>query len=101
MASNIYLLTLVTNLVRVIETFQAESTQFIFAAAVALLFVTLLTTIFLSWSYQKSVHDVPFVQGIPFIGSWQFFTRRYDFVRRGLEQHGSVFRFKLVNVSFA
>jgi hypothetical protein len=100
MASNIYLFTLVTTLLRVIETFQAKSTQSIFAAAVASLFVALLTTKFLSWSNQKNVHDVLFVQGIPFIGSWQFFTRRYDFVRRGLERHGSVFRFKIVDVGF-
>src|SRR6266436_7368261 len=101
MASNVYLFALVTTLTRVLETFQAKSTQSILAAAVASLVVALITTKSLSWSSRTNVHDVPFARGIPFIGSWQFFTRRYDFMKRGFEQYGNVFRFKLVDVGLA
>jgi hypothetical protein len=41
---------------------------------------------------------VPFKRGIPFIGSWSFFTHRYEFIEDGLRRLGSKFRFSILNV---
>jgi hypothetical protein len=101
MSSNLWLFTLVTILVRILERFQATSTASVLAGALAFLLVALITVKSISWSNQKNPHEFPFVRGIPFIGSWEFFTRRYDFVQRGLDRLGNVFRFKLVKVGLA
>ena len=42
---------------------------------------------------------VPYKHGIPFIGSWAFFTRRIRFIEEGFRSLGSAFRFNILHVS--
>ena len=42
---------------------------------------------------------VPYKHGIPFIGSWAFFTQRIRFVEEGLKTLGTAFRFNILHVS--
>lgn len=42
--------------------------------------------------------SIPQKRGIPIIGSWAFFTRRYTFLEEGLERLGRAFRFNILRV---
>lgn len=41
----------------------------------------------------------PFFSGLPVIGSWKFFTKRYNFLHEGLAKLGDVYSFKILQVS--
>lgn len=60
-------------------------------------FAFILTTLNVS---ARRGDKVPYKRGIPFIGSWTFFTRRYRFVEEGLKKLGGRFRFNILHVSF-
>lgn len=41
---------------------------------------------------------IPSAPGIPFIGSWAFFTRRQSFLEAGINKYGKIFRFNIIHV---
>jgi hypothetical protein len=41
---------------------------------------------------------VPYKHGIPFVGSWSFFTNRYRFIEDGMAKLGGRFKFKILEV---
>ena len=55
-----------------------------------------LTTLYTKQS-SKGDH-VPYKYGAPFVGSWQFFTKRYQFVYDNLKRFGGKFRFSILQV---
>lgn len=46
----------------------------------------------------KDSDGFPFLHGLPFIGSWDFFTRRHFFAHEGLVKLGDVFSFNVLQV---
>lgn len=47
---------------------------------------------------SKDSDGFPFLHGLPFIGSWDFFTRRHFFAHEGLVKLGDVFSFNVLQV---
>lgn len=41
---------------------------------------------------------VPYQNGMPFVGSWAFFTRRHRFVNEGIQRLGNIFAFNILHV---
>lgn len=42
---------------------------------------------------------IPRKYGYPIVGSWAFFTQRYQFIDDGIKKLGNIFSFKILNVS--
>lgn len=63
-------------------------------AAISILFLVLFVN-----GYNGDVDGFPLKRGIPFIGSWAFFTSRELFISDGLRRLGNTFIFKLIHVS--
>ena len=64
----------------------------------SLVFVTFVAVRVANASSDDEV-KVPYKRGIPFIGSWAFFTQRIRFVEEGLKTLGTAFRFNILHVS--
>lgn len=43
--------------------------------------------------------DIPRKAGYPIVGSWAFFTQRYQFIDEGIRKFGNIFSFNILNVS--
>ena len=48
-----------------------------------------------AWNWK----GFPTKRGIPFVGSWGFFTSRYAFIQEGLQKFGNYFYFNVIHVS--
>jgi len=68
-----------------------------FVFVVTCLCIAFLCAFFYGGKSSDKVNDLG---GIPIISAWQFFTRRYDFIRQQFRKSGRKhFRFKVLQVS--
>ena len=70
----------------------------VYTVGVATSALILLTTFASHLIPRKDKDGFPFLSGLPIVGSWKFFTKRYNFLHEGIAKLGQTFSFKILQV---
>ena len=70
----------------------------VYTVGVATSALILLTTFASQLIPRKDKDGFPFLSGLPIVGSWKFFTKRYNFLHEGIAKLGQTFSFKILQV---